>query len=189
MRKIALLLTINIFILSACQHAEIADDNSINTYSTNDIVLGSKVHKKHHYKGNTYQWAGANIEINDPNGIWYAPDFDYNAYISSTIEKELNDFGLRESDSAEITFSYGINLNMAAIKLKNYIADDGSETQEQLVFQIPESAFSIIISDTASKEILWTGWSKSDYQNLKPEIATKRIDFVIREILKKLPVN
>lgn len=189
MQQAGLLFIISIFTLSACQHAEIADDSKTHVYPTDDIVIDSKVHKQHHYKGNTYQWTGANFEVNDPNGVWQAPEFDYDAYISSTIKKELTNFGLRESDSAVITFSYGINLNMAAIKLKNYISDDGSETNEQLVFQIPESAFTIIISDKSSKEILWTGWAKSDYRNLKPEIATKRVDYAIREILKRLPSN
>ena len=189
MQKTALILVINIFLLSACQHAETTGDNNTQFYPTDDIVIGSKIHKKHYYRGNTYQWGGANIEINDPNGVWNAPEFDYDTYISSAIEKELAKFGLSESDSAEITFSYGINLNMAAIKLKNYVSDDGNETNERLVFQIPESAFSIIISNKATKEILWTGWAKSDYQSLEPEIATKRIDFVIREIIKRLPRN
>jgi len=191
MRNLVFFLLINTFLLSACQQTGIKENHSLAEL-TQDMEISSKAHKRHHYTGNTYQWVSANIVINDPSGVWNTPEFDYDAYISSKIKKELEKIGLFESKESNIAFSYDIDVNMSAIQVKKFnTTEPGSDkkTNEQLVFHIPESVLSIIIRDKSNYDILWTGSVKSDYKNLPPEIATKRIDYSISEILKRLPKN
>ena len=175
---------ISIFLLNACQNNVKDNSNQTKAYQTDDIEVGSSIHKKHRYTGNTYQWAGADISINDPSGVWNTPDFDYEEYITSAIKEQLRDFGLVESANSDITFSYDIKLNMSAIKVKSF-----SGTKEQLVFQRPESTFSIHINHKNTQDLLWSGWTNTEYNKFNQEISTNRIDYAIREILKKLPVN
>lgn len=184
MQQAGLLFIISIFTLSACQHNVTEDINQTGSYPIDDIEVGSKILKKHHYTGNTYQWAGSEIAVNDPSGVWHTPDFNYEEHISSAIKKQLRDFGLVESSNSDISFSYDIKLNMSAIKVKSF-----SGTNEQFVFHRPESIFSIHIKHKNSKDTLWTGWTNTEYKKLAPETSTKRIDYAIREILKKLPLN
>lgn len=183
-KKLFLIFISALFLLNACVKPQNDDFLQIDPELIEDIEVDSKIHKKYHYTGNTYQWTGAEIALNDPSGVWHNPDFNYEEYISSTIKQQLSDFGLIDSPGSDITISYEIKVNMAAIKVKSFFG-----TKEQLVLRRPESTLSISIRHKTSKEILWSGWVNTEYRNYKPEFATKRIDYSISEILKSLPKN
>lgn len=183
-KKLFLIFISTLFLQNACVKPQNNDFLEIDSELVEDIEADSKIHKEYHYTGNTYQWTGADISLNDPDGVWHNPDFNYEEYISTTIKKQLQNFGLIDSPDSDITISFDINVNMDAIKVKSFFG-----TKEQLVLRRPENTLSISIRDITNKEILWSGWVNSEYRNYESELATKRIDYSISEILKKLPSN
>lgn len=183
MRKATLVSIISFLFLTACQQTIKEQPATVATYSTIDISTGSKTHAKYSYKGKSYQWAGAKIEVKDPNGQWQPPTFDYENFITNSIKTELTKHQLKESKAAsDLIISYGIDLNMAAIRVKNY-----GDANSELIFQVPEGALTVIIASRKTGKILWTGWAKADYKELGQDTAKHRIEYSISEIFKRFP--
>lgn len=165
------------------QQFSVAESSSPYNFPTDDISIDSKQYHEYNYTGKSYQWIDASYAVRNPQGKWQAPEFDFAPYITSSIIARLNALKLKQlASDSDILITYSMDLNLAAIKIMNF-----SDTDQQLIFRIPQGALTIIVSDAKTNALLWTGWANADYKNLTPETAKQRLNYAIAEIFKRFP--
>ena len=181
MKKIILFAITSVFYLSAC--STVTQNDTANTFPTEDIKVDAREHTKYNYKGKNYLWTDSIAMVNDPEGKWVAPAFDVNALVASTIRKKLAKLGLNESTEAvDFVVAYGIGVDMAALHLKNY-----ADSNIQGLLKVAEGTLVIVFADKKSKRVLWLASAEGEYKNLAADIAQKRIKYAIDEIFKRFP--
>jgi len=168
-KKLLLLIT-GVLYLSSCA-------------ATKDVDIQTSERMSYNYNEKNYQFLEKNIKINDPNNRWQTPDFDLGNIVTRAVNNELKKRGLKHSNTqADIIISYGIDINMAARKLKLF----GSEEKGYFI-DTPKGALTIIISNKKTNETLWIAWAKAQYKQLEKLDAKKRIEYAIAEMFIKFP--
>ena len=181
--KKSVLIILCVSLLIGCQQATKVDDSKAVIFPKDDIKVDSKVFESYDYAGKAYSWGGSDISINDPSGKWVAPDFDFDLVISENIKQELKKHGLQESKKEyDLVVSYGLNINMAAIRSKSFEGID-----ERLVLNIPEGALTIVIVNRLNDKMVWMGWANADYKKQSADIARERINYAVSAIFNKFP--
>lgn len=183
MIKIILLSITYILFLSACSYSISSINGKSITYSIKDIDIKSKQYKTYNYYKKTYQWAKITTKVNDPNNKWLVPEFDFENFTKNTIKQYLGKQGIKYSkDSADITVSFGLNINMAAHKYLLFGDADGN-----VAIPAPKGALTIIITNKKTNTVIWTAWASSDFKQLDKVIAKKRMEYAISEMFNKFP--
>ena len=183
MIKTILLSITCILFLSACSHSVSYVDGEIITYPTKDIDFKSKQYATYNYYKKTYQWAKTTTKVNAPDNKWLIPELDFENFTKNTIKQYLGKQGLKYSkDSADITVSFGLNINMAAHKYLLFGDADGN-----VAIPSPKGALTIVITNKKTNTLIWTAWASSDYKQLDKVIAKKRMEYAISEMFNKFP--
>lgn len=171
MSKSIILIISSVLFLSACAQ------------TTKDITTHTHKHKSYNYKDKTFQFLKVKTQVNDPDNKLQASGFEFESYIKKTIYEELKKLGLKQSSSqADITVSYGIDVNMAARKFNLF-----GNAEEGFLTNKPKSALTIIITNKKSHEVLWEAWTNAQYKQRETEVAKKRIEYAISELFKEFP--
>jgi len=183
MLKIISLTILGLLFLNACSHSLSYVDGNIVRYPTKDIKVNSKQYKTYSYDKKTYQWAKAATKINDPDSKWSTPEYDFESFTKKTIKQNMKKKGMKYSnDSADIIISFGIDINMAAQKYFLFGNSDGN-----LAAPAPKGALTIVVANKKSNAVIWTAWATADYKKLDKQIAKKRMEYAISEMLAKFP--
>ncbi|MCK5722137.1 MAG: DUF4136 domain-containing protein [Gammaproteobacteria bacterium] len=181
MKNIILSITALLFIF-VTNNVAYADTRS---FSTKDIKIETELHNEFSYKGKAYQWSDLNknnVLINDPDNNWVNPKFDFNAFVSTNIQKQLEKLGMEKSNTnADIVVSYAIGIDAEN-------SNNNSQSKEKHNSKkVSESALVIIIVSKKAKKILWVGTAKIENKKRIESASKKRIQYITGELFKNFP--
>ena len=155
------------------------------SFPVSDIKISAKESMPYNYKNKTYMWRSPEITINDPSDKFQKPDFNYDNVITHAIKTELSQLGVVEKkDTTDLIVTYGIDLNMAAIRIKSFAGTDS-----KLVFNVPEGTLTVHVIDQLSGVVVWSGWANVDAVKRKSAESTQRLNYMVKEIFKRFPAS
>lgn len=132
---------------------------------------------------NTYTWKEIISTLNDPRGQWQPLGFDVEGDIKLLIDRELHNRGLQQSNrQAELAVFFQVGANMQALKLKR-----NPRTEQDVLVNTPDANLMIILSETATGNIIWISKASARIQdNLNVIQVRQRLDYTITEMFKGL---
>jgi len=161
------------FLLSAC-----------TTFPKDDIKVNAEADPKVNFSAyKAYTWLGSVGILNDPERKWKPLKFDIDSEITFLINRELRDRNILESNNnAGLFVTYGLGVNMAALKEKI-----DPERKISTLENVPQGALLVLLVDAQSGFIIWAASATAEVKNLAPEQAKKRLEYTITQMFKKLP--
>lgn len=152
---------------------------------TADIKVDAEADPKANFSGfKTYTWLGSAAIVNDSMGQWEPPPLDADAEIKYLLNRELRDRGMSENSAAPdliVAFAAGIDMDALGFKLN-------PETDINMLKNVPKGGLVVILVDNRSGFIVWVGIAKADIQqNADVTIVKARLDYAVRQMMKKLP--
>ena len=170
------LVGISVFSINAC--------STMSASSVSDISIEVEIAPKANFNGyNSYTWIeGASI-MYDPMGQWEPPGFDADAEVVFLIDRELRAKGMSESSSnPDILIGFAAGIDMAKVEYK-----ENPEKNFKSLEAAPEGAIVILMVDADTDVIIWAGTATADIQGNTDLNIKKRLDYVVTQMLKKLP--
>ena len=176
MRYIFSVIALSFFLLSACA-----------TIPTKDITIDTDADEQVTFSGyKTYEWLATAGIMSDPEGKWEPPGFDADAEIKFLIDRELRKRGMTETSmKPDLYVAYVLGVDMEALKLK-----ENTETKISTLKNVPGGALLLVLIDARSTDAVWAGLATAELQqDMDMETRKKRLDYVITNMLKELPVE
>jgi len=174
MNKIYLLSLISILLLSGCMCTP-----------TKDITVAAAADPKANFDGyKSYTWLGAAAALKDPNGQWTPPDFDAGSEIKFLIDRELRDRDISENSAdPDLYIAFGLGVNMDALGVKV-----NPETKKETVLPVPQGALIIVLVDSETNFVIWSGLASADVlKNPTTETTKARLDYAVSKMFDELP--
>jgi len=176
MRYLLAVITLSLFLVSACA-----------TIPTKDITIDTDMDKQATFSSyKTYEWLAAAGIMSDPEGKWEPPGFDADAEITFLINRELRKRGMTETSmKPDLYVAYVLGVDMEALKLK-----ENAETKISTLKNVPGGAFLMVLIDAQSTDAVWAGLATAELQqDMDMETRKKRLDYVVTNMLMKLPAE
>jgi len=176
MRLLLSVITVSLFLLSACA-----------TIPTKDISITTDADQQATFSGyKSYGWLATAGIMSDPEGKWEPPGFDADAEITFLIDRELRKRGMTETSmKPDVFVAYVIGVDMEALKLK-----ENTETKIATLENVPGGALLLVLIDSQSTNAVWAGLATAEMQQgMDMEMRKKRLDYVITNMLMKLPAE
>ena len=173
MKKIFLLFFLVVSLLAGC-----------NTVPKDDIAIKSEADPKVKFSGyKTYAWLGAAGIVNDPQGQWEPPQYDADAEITFLINQAMRKRGFTEvSNNPDMLVAYALGVDMAALEVKK-----DPKTKMSALENVPQAALVVTLIDPQTEFVAWVSVATAELKGLDPEMAKKRLKYVVKTMFKKLP--
>ena len=176
MRYLLAVITLSLFLVSACA-----------TIPTKDITIDTDMDKQATFSSyKTYEWLAAAGIMSDPEGKWEPPGFDADAEITFLINRELRKRGMTETSmKPDLYVAYVLGVDMEALKLK-----EKTKTKIATLENVPEGALLLVLIDAQTTDAVWAGLATAELQqDMDMETRKKRLDYVVTNMLMKLPAE
>lgn len=149
-----------------------------------DIKIATEADPKVNFSGyKTYAWLGSIAILNDPQGHWKPPQFDVDAELVFLINDALRKRGLSEvNENPDMLVAYVAGADMDALKVKK-----NPETKIATLENAQKTALIVTLIDPQTEFLTWAGIATGEIKNLEPDIAKKRLEYVINSMFKELP--
>ena len=156
-----------------------------STTLTKDISIETNADPKANFSGyKSYTWLGSATIVNDSYGQWEPPAFDADAEVKYLIDRELRARGMLENSSTPdliVGYAAGINMNALGVKMD-------PEANQEMLDNVPQGSLVIVLVDSDSGFIIWTGTATAEIQkDADAEMIKARLDYAITRMLKSLP--
>ena len=174
MRLVVLVVTLSLFMLSACA-----------TIPTGDIKIDADADKKVNFSGyKNYSWFAAAGILRDPEGKWEPPGFDADAEIKLLVDRELRKRGMTEtSANPDFLVAYVVGIDMTALKLK-----ENPDTQLTTLENIPKGGLILLLVDPQTASAIWAAVATAELnEEMDIETRKKRLDYAVTKMIKQLP--
>jgi hypothetical protein len=169
-----LMILIALFVvLTACTPGR----RDIEISSIEDGPVNSKQYK-------TYFWAGAAAVLFDPNGRWAPPEMDLFSEIQYQVDLHMERRGYKKVVvDGDLGLVIGINVDMETVGAR---VDRKART---VSFEnIPSGALVVALVDAKDGYANWVGSATAPLlEDPTRDTVTKRIDYAVRKIFRKLP--
>ena len=151
---------------------------------TGDIEITAAVDPKVNFSGyKTYAWLGSAGIVNDPDGQWEPLQFDADAEIQYLINSALRKRGMNEvSAEPDMVVAYAMGVDMAALKLKQ-----DPESKLSTMENVPQAGLIVTLIDPETGFVAWAAVATGELKNLAPDMAKKRLEYVVNTMFKELP--
>jgi len=153
---------------------------------TSDIHINTKSDQQFNVKNvKSYAWFGTVGVLRDTEGNWVPPEFDADSELRFLVNRELRKHGMSETaNKPDVVVSFVLAVNMDNMKMGK---DDPNSNHFNLE-NVPNGALVVLLAEPESQKVLWTGVATAEKQtNATTEIQKKRLDYVVTEMLDKLP--
>lgn len=172
MKKVVLLVCFGLY-LFGCSNVPVKD-----------ISIESEADPKVKFSGyKTYAWLGAAGIVHDPQGQWEPPQFDADAEITFLIDQAMRKRGMTEvTDNPDMLVAYALGVDMAALKVKH-----DPETKMPMLDNVPQGALIVTLVDPETEFVTWVSIATADLKGLEPDMAKKRLKYVVKKMFKQLP--
>lgn len=154
------------------------------TVPKDDIKIQTEADPKVNFSGyKTYAWLGSIAILNDPQGHWKQSKFDVDAEIVFLVNEALRKRGFSEVNAnPDMLVAYVAGADMDALKVK-----ENPETKIATLENVKKTALIVTLIDPQTEFLTWAGVATGEIKNLEPDIAKKRLEYVINTMFKELP--
>ena len=153
--------------------------------ATKDIEVDAAADPKVNFSGyKSYAWLGSAAIVNDAYGQWEPPAFDADAEITFLLDRELRARGMSEDTSdPDLVVAFAAGIDMDALGLKT-----DPETKTDMLANIPQGGLIVVLVDSDTGFVVWTGVATADVQkNADANTMKARLDYAVTKMMKKLP--
>jgi hypothetical protein len=152
---------------------------------TKDIEVEAAADPRVDFSGyKSYAWLGSAAIVNDAYGQWESPAFDADAEITFLLDRELRARGMSEDNATpDLVVAFAAGIDMDALGLKT-----DPETRTDILANIPQGALIVILVDSDTGFVVWTGVATAEVQkNANANTMKARLDYTVTKMMKKIP--